>query len=242
MSRGAATNQSTEPSTNESEGCKSSQSCEPTLVTHYFRVSTSLEYHQNQWDSRSELETIDTTLWTNIKYSLKITNFHEKTWSNFVFFENLLNHCKVLATTKGKRIPQNLLWFAIVKCCSVNISESAAFIFSEMSALSDDWFYWFFVWEVRWDVWLVSADPATKDLKVCGAEWRWINTSSSSSQNISWRSSNMRLPTSQLGKQLQENMNYEENSAARSMTRGSCSQKCWTTQQKYFIFKQLTSS
>ena len=155
MSRGAATNQSTEPSTNESEGCKSSQSCEPTLVTHYFRVSTSLEYHQNQWDSRSELETIDTTLWTNIKYSLKITNFHEKTWSNFVFFENLLNHCKVLATTKGKRIPQNLLWFAIVKCCSVNISESAAFISSEMSALSDDWFYWFFVWEVRWDVWTV---------------------------------------------------------------------------------------
>jgi len=149
MSRGAATNQRTEPSTNESEGCKSSQSCEPTLVTH-FRVSTSLEYHQYEWDSRSELETIDTTFWTNIKYSLKITNFHEKIWSNFVFFENLLNHCKVLATTKGKRIPQNLLWFSMVKCCSVNISESAAFIFSEMSALSDDWFYWFFVWdEVR---------------------------------------------------------------------------------------------
>ena len=63
MSRGAATNQSTEPSTNESEGCKSSQSCEPTLVTHYFRVSTSLEYHQNQWDSWSELETM---YWHNI--------------------------------------------------------------------------------------------------------------------------------------------------------------------------------
>ena len=56
---------------------------------------------------------------------------------------------------KRKRIPQNLLWFAMVKCCSVNISESAAFISSEMSALSDDWFYWFFVWEVRWDVWTV---------------------------------------------------------------------------------------